>query len=123
MMSAVVPGLSFRSAMFPHSRGLYFLRQDKQAEPAPSAHIHVCNGIPANIHLDTVDRRRARAVKLIPLRAAPIQISSMFGHSEHAQMLSGRAQHPYASRARNIDISMLVAFHAVDDSALEAYGC
>src|ERR1700674_1766111 len=44
----------------------------------------------------------------------------MLGHTKHAQMLRGRAQNPYASRSRNVNIPSLVAFHAVDDAALES---
>jgi len=43
----------------------------------------------------------------------------MLRHSKHAQMLRGRAQNPYASWPRDVDIPSLVAFHAVDDAAFE----
>src|SRR6266478_804940 len=92
---------------------------DGASSPHSSAHTHVCDGIPANFHLNTIDRRRARAVKLVPLRSAPIQISGMLRHSKHAQVLRDRAQNPYASWSRDVDIPSLVGFHAVDDAAFE----
>src|SRR5882762_4482556 len=161
MMSAVFPGLSFRSAICPHSRGLQvadapLARQPADAKSAALAgegrssaasgkpglsaaaealwrrrlatvrrartrlgHTHVCDGIPPNFHLNTIDRRRTRAVKLVPLRSAPVQISGMLRHPKHAQMLCGGAQNPYASRSRDVDVPSLVTFHAVDDAAFE----
>ena len=43
----------------------------------------------------------------------------MFGHSNNAQMLRGGAEHPDSARARHVDISPLVALHAVDDAIFE----
>src|SRR6202011_3945618 len=48
------------------------------------------------------------------------QISGMLRHAKYAQMLCTRAQNPYASRSRNVNIPSFVAFHAVDDAALES---
>src|SRR3977135_4120942 len=90
-----------------------------QKSPNSTAHTHVCDGIPANFHLNTIDRRRARAVKLVPLRSAPVQISGMLRHSKHAQVLRDRAENPYASRSRDVDVPSLVTFHAVDDASFE----
>src|SRR5260370_39282527 len=61
MMSAVFSGLIFRSAI------------------ALLAHLHVCDGIPANFHLNTIDRRRARTVDLVPHRSTPVQLSRVLG--------------------------------------------
>ena len=96
------------------------LSQDCGRAPR-SRHPHVGGAVTAHLHPDAINRRRARAIEVVPVGAAPVQIAGDLRHADDAQVLAPRADHPNPSWSGDVDVPGLVALHAIHDAFVEQY--
>ena len=72
--------------------------------------------IAPHFHPYAINRRRAGAVQIVPVRPAPVHVAGYLRHADDAEVPALRVEHPDAARTGDVDVPVLVAFHAVHDA-------
>src|SRR3982074_356307 len=78
--------------------------------------VHVAESVARNLHPHAVDGGRGRDVERAPVVAAPVDVADAFRHLDRAEVLAVRAEDPDAVGAGDVDVSLFVDLHPIDES-------
>src|SRR4029077_5148066 len=84
---------------------------------SPPPLVHVAESVARDLHPHAVHGRRGRDVQGAPVVVAPVDVAHAFGHLDRAEVLAVRTEDPDAVRAGDVDVSLLVDLHSVDEAA------
>src|ERR1700738_3798386 len=78
--------------------------------------VHVAEPVARNLHPHAIDGRRSRDVHRAPVVVAPVDVAGALRHLDPPEMLAVRADDPDAVGAGDVDVSLLIGLHPVDEA-------